>query len=101
VDSRLVVEQVLGDGRVAARGGVGQVEDQGEVQRVGPGGQCFVQDPVAADAFEVDAVVQQVPLEVFGTDRPGSQGCLRVDQDVPVGSLGQVARRWASQASRV
>jgi hypothetical protein len=66
---------------------VGQVEDQGEVQRVGADGQRLVQYPVAADAFEVDAPVQQVPLEVFGTDRPGSQGGLRVDQYVPVGGL--------------
>jgi hypothetical protein len=54
----LVVEQVLGDGRVAARGGVEQVEDPGEMQWVGAGGQCFVQCPVAADAFEVDALVR-------------------------------------------
>lgn len=66
---------------------MGQVEDQGEAQRVGADGQCFAQYPVAADAFEVDALVQQVPLEVFSTDRPGSQGRLRVDQYVPVGSL--------------
>lgn len=71
---RLVVKQVLGDSRVAARGGVGQVEDQGEMERVGAGGQCLVQYPVAADAFEVDVLVQQVPLEVFGADGSGSQG---------------------------
>jgi hypothetical protein len=87
VDSRLVVEQVLGDGRVAARGGVGQVEDQGEMQWVGADGQCLVKYPVAADAFEVNALVQQVPFKVFGADGPGSQGCLRVDQDVPVRGL--------------
>jgi hypothetical protein len=39
----LVVQQAPSDGRVAARGGVGQVEDQGEVQRVGADGQDFVQ----------------------------------------------------------
>ena len=74
-DSRLLVEQVLGDGRIAARGGVGQVEDQGEVQRVGADGQRFVQYPVAADAFEVDALVQQVPLEVFGTEAFSTSVC--------------------------
>lgn len=47
----LVVEQVLGDGRVAARDGVGQVDDQGEMQWVGAGGQCLVKYPVAADAI--------------------------------------------------
>ncbi|KAB1143503.1 hypothetical protein F7R91_25460 [Streptomyces luteolifulvus] len=57
------------------------------MQRIGAEGQSFVKYPVAADAFEVDALVQQVPLEVFGADGPGSQGCLRVDQYVPVGGL--------------
>lgn len=66
---------------------MGQVEDQGEMERVGADGQCFVQYPVAADAFEVDALVQQVPLEVFRADGSGSQGGLRVDQNVPVRGL--------------
>src|SRR6266702_889236 len=42
----LVVEQVLGDGRVPACGGVRQVEDQGQVQRVRSGGQRVVQNAV-------------------------------------------------------
>ncbi|MEV4996045.1 hypothetical protein [Streptomyces niveus] len=66
---------------------MGHVEDQGEVQRVGADGQCFVQYSVTADAFEVDALVQQMPLEVFGTDGLASQDGLRVYQDVPVGGL--------------
>jgi len=33
----LIVEEVLGDGRVSAGGGVWQVEDQGQVQGVGLG----------------------------------------------------------------
>jgi hypothetical protein len=37
---------------------VGQVEDQGEMQRIGPDGQCLVKYPVAADVFEVYALVQ-------------------------------------------
>ena len=33
----LIVEEILGDGRVPAGGGVGQVEDQGQVQEAGLG----------------------------------------------------------------
>jgi hypothetical protein len=64
------IEQVLGDGRVAARGGVGQVADQGEMQWVGAGGQCLVKYPVAADAFEVNVLVQQVPFRYSGLTGP-------------------------------
>ncbi|KAF5990974.1 hypothetical protein BOG92_002515 [Streptomyces sp. WAC00263] len=63
------------------------MKTKAEMERVGADGQCFVQYPVAADAFEVDALVQQVPLEVFGADGSGSQGGLRVDQNVPVRGL--------------
>jgi hypothetical protein len=38
----LCVEQVLGDGRVSACRAVGQIEDQGQVQRVGSHGQSLV-----------------------------------------------------------
>jgi hypothetical protein len=51
----LLVEQVLGDGRVPACGGVREVEDQGQVQWVRSGGQRLVQEAVSADAVEVDA----------------------------------------------
>jgi hypothetical protein len=44
----LVVEEALGDGRVSARSGVGQVEDQGKVQRVRSDAQGLMQ--YAADA---------------------------------------------------
>ena len=47
----LVVEQVLGDGRVSVCGGVRQVEDHGQVQRVWPDGQGLVKDPVPAHAL--------------------------------------------------
>jgi hypothetical protein len=41
------------------------VEDQGKVERVGAGGQRFVQDAVTPDAFERDAV-QLMLVEVVG-----------------------------------
>jgi hypothetical protein len=41
------------------------VEDQGKVERVGAGGQGFLQDTVAPDVFEADAV-QLVLVEVVG-----------------------------------
>jgi len=81
----LAGEEIAGDERVLAGGGVGQAEDQGQVQRVGPGGQRFVEHPVAADALDVDAVPLQVPVEVAPADRPGSEGGPLGDQDVPVG----------------
>jgi hypothetical protein len=47
------------------------VEDQGKVERVGAGGQGFLQDAVAPDLFERDAG-QLVLVEVVGRDRPGT-----------------------------
>ena len=44
----LVVEQVLGDGRVSVCDGMRQVEHHGQVQRVWPDGQGLVKDPVPA-----------------------------------------------------
>ena len=67
-----------------AGGGVGQAEDQGQVQRVRSGGQRFVENPVTADALDADAVALQVPVEVAPADRRGVQGGLLRDQDVPV-----------------
>lgn len=62
----LVSQEITGYERVPAGGGAGQAEDQGQVQRVRPGGQRFVEHPVAADALDADAVPLQVPAEVGG-----------------------------------
>jgi hypothetical protein len=94
----LVSQEIAGDERVPAGGGVGEAEHQGQVQRVRPGGQRFVEHPVAADALGADAVPLQVPVEVALADRPGAEGGLPGDQDVPIGVRGQVVRRWPSQA---
>lgn len=63
----VIVEEVLGDGRVSGGGGVG---------------------PVTADAFDGDAVPPQVPAEVATGNGPGAEGGLLGDQDVPVGGTG-------------
>jgi hypothetical protein len=60
----LVGQEIAGDERVPAGGGVGEAEDQGQVQRVRSGGQRFVENPVTADALDADAVALQVPVEV-------------------------------------
>jgi hypothetical protein len=39
---------------VGDRGGGAEVEHRGQVQRVGPDGERFVQDAVAADLFKLD-----------------------------------------------
>jgi hypothetical protein len=65
----LVSQQITGDERVPADGGAGQAEDQGQAQRVRPGGQRFVGHPAAADAPDADAVPLQVPVEVAPADR--------------------------------
>jgi hypothetical protein len=66
------------------------VEDQGKVERVGAGGQGFVQDAVAPDVLEGDAtlVPAEIVGEVAGGDRSGAQGAFACDQDVPVGGVG-------------
>jgi hypothetical protein len=71
--------------------GVLDVEDQGKVERVGAGGQGFVQDAVAPDVLEGDAAL--VPAEVAGGDRSGAQGALRVIRTCRLAVSGQVARR--------
>ena len=47
-----VAEQVLGDGGIAGGGVVGDAEDQRQVQRVGAGGEGFVEDAVGADPVD-------------------------------------------------
>jgi hypothetical protein len=54
--------------------------------RVGAGGQGFVQDAVAPDVFEKDAV-QLVLAGVVGRDRSGAQGADARNQDVPTGGV--------------
>lgn len=68
----------------AAGGGVRHVEDQGEVEHVGFGGQGLVQDPVLADAIEADSVSPQVELEVALADGIGPEGGPAGDQDMRV-----------------
>src|SRR5215471_7453840 len=82
-------EKVAGGVGVGHRVGVVDVEDQGKVERVGAGGQGFVQDAVAPDVFEGDAalVSAEVVGQVAGGDRPGAQGAFARDQDVPVGGV--------------
>jgi hypothetical protein len=58
-------EKVAGGVCVGHRVGVIDVEDQGKVKRVGAGGQGFVQDAVAPDLFEGDAV-RLVLVKVVG-----------------------------------
>ena len=58
-------EKVAGGVGAGHRAGVVDVEDQGKVQRVGAGGQGFVQDAIAPDLFEGDAV-QLVLVKVAG-----------------------------------
>ena len=64
------------------------VEDQGQVKRVGAGGQGFLQDAVAPDVLEGDTVLvpAEVVGEVAGGDRSGAQGAFAREQDVPVGA---------------
>src|SRR5580693_4830853 len=49
-------EKVAGGVCAGHRVGVVDAEDQGKVERVGTGGQGFVQDAIAPDLFEGDAV---------------------------------------------
>ena len=96
-----VVEQVLCDARVATGGGVGQVEDQGDVQWVGAGGQGLVQDLVFAYMFQVNAVAAEVKCEVARGDRLDPRTVFCEIRTCLLGVPGQVSRRWSSQASRV
>src|SRR5262249_49208443 len=82
-------EKVAGGAGVGDCVGVVDVEDQGKVERVGAGGQGFVQDAVAPDVLEGGAalVLAEVVGEVAGGDRPGAQGAFARDQDVPVGGV--------------
>jgi len=66
---------------VGHRVGVVDVEDQGKVERVGAGGQGFVQDAVAADVFEGDAA-QLVLVEVVGGDGARAQCASRDDRQI-------------------
>jgi hypothetical protein len=94
----LAVQEAAGNERVLARGGMGQAEHQGQVQRVRPRGQRFMEHPVAADALNADAVPLKVPVEVAPADVRGAEGGLPGDQDVP--GWGYAARwRGGSPAS--
>jgi hypothetical protein len=62
----LGVDELLSEGGISAGGGVGKVEDQGEVEGVGADGEGFVKDGVAADAFEVDSLADELLLQIDG-----------------------------------
>ena len=82
-------EKVAGGVGVGHRVGVVDVEDQGKVERVGAGGQGFLQDAVAPDVFEADAV-QLVLVEVVGAPvrnmSPGANGGARQAGYEPAGA---------------
>src|SRR5450755_216744 len=80
-------QEVAGDERVLAGGALGDAEHQGQVQRVGPAGQCLVEDAVAADALDADAVGLQVEVDVAPGDRAVPEGGPFGDQDVPAGGV--------------
>jgi hypothetical protein len=80
-------QEIAGDARVLAGGAVGDAEHQGQVQRVRPAGQCLVQDPVAADALDADAVGLEVEVDVAPADGRIPEGGPVRDQDVPVGRV--------------
>lgn len=50
---------------IGHRAGVVDGEDQGQMERVGAGGQGFLQDAVAPDSFQADAA-RLVLVEVVG-----------------------------------
>lgn len=56
-----LIHELLRDDGVSGGGRVGEMEDEREVQRVGPDGQGFVQDAVGPDAFEVDSADPGAP----------------------------------------
>ena len=56
------------------------------MERIGTGGQGFLQDAVTPDVFETDAA-RLVLVEVVGRDRSGAQGADARDQDVPAGGV--------------
>src|ERR1035441_5474933 len=80
-------QEVAGDERVLAGGALGDAEHQGQVQRVGTAGQCLVEDAVAADALDADAVGLQVEVDVAPGDRSLSEDGLLRDENVPAGSM--------------
>ena len=80
----MACEDVAGDERVLAGGRLGDPEHERQVQRVGPGGERLVEDAVAANALDADAVALQVPLEEAPADRIDAERCLPRDQDVTV-----------------
>ena len=80
-------QEVAGDAGVLAGGAVRDAEHKDQVQRVGPAGQCLVQDPVAADALDADAMGLEVEVDIAPADRMVPEGGPVRDQDVPVGSV--------------
>jgi hypothetical protein len=62
------------------------IEDQGKVERVGAGGEGFLQNAVTPDVFEANAA-RRVFVEVVRRDRSGAQGADARNQDVPVSGV--------------
>jgi integrase len=76
---------------VSHRVGVVDVEDQGEVERVGAGGQGFMQDAVAPDVFEGDAA-QLVLVEVVRETGLVPRALMRETRTCRLAVFGQLAR---------
>ena len=68
------------------------VEDQGEVEGVGTGGQGFLQDAVAPDAFQGDAA-RLVLVEVVRGTGLVPRALMRETRTCRLAVSGQVARR--------
>jgi hypothetical protein len=80
-------QEVAGNAGVLAGWTFGDAEHQGQVQRVGPARQCLVQDPVAADPVDANAVGLEVEVKVTPGDGHVSERGPRRDQGVPVGGV--------------
>src|SRR5262249_41363179 len=85
--ARRLGQEVAGDAYVLAGGALGDAEHQGQAQRVRTAGQRLVQDPVAADALDADAVRLEGPGDVAPADGRVPEGGLMRDQEVPVGGV--------------
>ncbi|MEU3961153.1 hypothetical protein AB0F42_15185 [Streptomyces buecherae] len=60
---RRIAEELAGEGRVLHGGGLGEVGDPSQVQRVDSGGEDLVTYAVGTDTIETDAVHSELPFE--------------------------------------
>jgi hypothetical protein len=78
------LQELACDGRVLDGGGVVDPEHGGEVQRVGPAGEGFLELPVDAESFQGGRQAAAFPGQPVLADRPGGHGGLLVDGQVLV-----------------